>query len=133
MVDLHLDNDPALWGGISQMMEYLGCDGMSSNETDNEASSGIIKAVRRVRKGWLSEEISEVWHTAETYHRAQTQGQSKRGNKPCRRNPVPVEGQQSYDRVTPGLPRNYYDSIWFQSLTHSDKLLLRPLPPRALL
>jgi hypothetical protein len=132
LIDTHLDEDAALWSAIGEMKEYLGCDGMSSDETDQESSVGVIKTVRRVRKAWLSEEISEVWRVADTYHRARTQGQSKRGNKSYKRNPVPAEGHTSYNRVVPGLPQNYYDVIWFQSLIESDKLLLRPLAPQSL-
>lgn len=70
------------------MGDLLGSDGMSSDETDDEAIQGVIKAVRRVRKAWLSEEVTEVWRKVEAYHWSQSQGKSKRGNKPFTRNPV---------------------------------------------
>ena len=34
LIDTHLDEDAALWSAIGEMKEYLGCDGMSSDETD---------------------------------------------------------------------------------------------------
>lgn len=105
---------------------------MSSDETDDETIQGVIKAVRRVRKAWLSEEVAEIWREVEAYHRSRSQGKSKRGNKPFARNPVPGANRQSYNRVKPGLPQNYYDPVWWQSIIDSDKLSMKPLPSRPL-
>jgi len=131
IVDIYLDENKEFWGGVGEMGDILGSDGMSSDETDDENSQGATKAVRRVRKAWLSEEVAEVWRTVEAYHQSRNQGKSKRGNKAFARNPVPAS-QQSYNRIKPGLPQNYYDPVWWQSIIDSDKLLMKPQPHRPL-
>jgi hypothetical protein len=114
------------------MIGILGVDGMSSDETDQEASRGVIKSVRRVRKAWLSEEVVQVWHTIEAYHQERSKAKSKCGKKAYMCNLIPADDHRSYNRIKTGLPKNYYDPFWWQSLIDSDKLMIRMQPPQPL-
>jgi hypothetical protein len=119
----YLDNNPDLWAAIARISLRLGTDGVSSDETDEDIG---VKSVRRIRKGWLSQDISNVWRVVEAYHQERTKGENRRGNKPLLRDPVSLHN--SFHLPVKGLPRNYYDDIWYQSLTPSE---LRALHARA--
>lgn len=126
-ISKYLDNNPELWAAIAKISLRLGPDGVSSDETDN----GIgMKTTKRVRKAWLSQDISDIWRVVEAYHQERTEGENRRGNKQLSRNPV--SSRQSFHMLVKGLPRNYYDDIWYQSRTPAEMKALRAQPPEAL-
>jgi len=121
IIDQHFDGNPEFWTEVQDLLESLGSDGMSSDESDQE---GPVKKLRRVRKGWVSEEVSGIWRVIECYHRDQTKDMSTRGNSALERDFT--SRCTSFNAVKAGLPRNYYDGLWWQSLIVNDQLMLQP-------
>lgn len=104
--------------------QTLGADRMSSDETDQEASRGVVKTVQRVRKAWLAPEIADIWHTIEAYHEIRTAGKYKRGNKSYLRRFM--TNKDSFNRVKFHLPQNYYNHAWWLSLIPNDQAMIGP-------
>lgn len=99
---------------------------MSSDESENE---GVVKKTRRVRKGWVSPEVSRVWQEVERYHQS-IKPENKRGNMGLER--AFAHHRTNVHRIVAGLPKNYYDNLWWQSLTASEQDNLDPQPPKPL-
>jgi hypothetical protein len=85
---------------------------MSSDETDAECGPDGTKVVRRIARVWLSEAISSMWDQIENYHHDR-EG-PKQGNKAFGRIFAPKNSSDS--KAIHGLPRNYYNSLWWTSL-----------------
>jgi hypothetical protein len=60
------DKDGELWREIQQVFDLFDVHDMSSDETETEAQFSAAKTVRRIRKHWISEDISKVKHHAMT-------------------------------------------------------------------
>jgi hypothetical protein len=115
---------------VAGLGQALGIDGMSSDETDQEASRGVVKTVRRVRKAWLAPEIADIWRTIETYHDVRTTGKHKRGNKAYLR--TFMTNKDSFNRVKVHLPQNYYNRTWWIGLIPNDQAMVGPQDDRPL-
>jgi len=126
IIDRHHDGNPAFWDSVEILLESLGGDGMSSDESESE---GTVKKTRRVRKGWISPEVSQVWQMVERYHN-RIKPKNKRGNMGLERDFA--HHHTSIHRIVAGLPKNYYDNLWWQSLSASEQANLDPQPPKAL-
>jgi hypothetical protein len=95
---------------------------MSSDETDDERAPDGLKRVRRVARVWLSEEVSAMWEQVELYHHDRRG--PKQGNKAFGRAFAPKSSSNS--KAIRGLPRNYYNSLWWTSLIPVDQHSLAP-------
>lgn len=56
------DKDAELWGEIQRVFDLFDPGDMSSDETETEAQFSAAKTVRRIRKHWISEDVSKVGH-----------------------------------------------------------------------
>jgi hypothetical protein len=90
---------------------------MSSDETDAECGPDGIKKVRRISRIWLSKEISSMWDQIEKYHHDR-EG-PKQGNRAFGRIFAPKNSSNS--KAVPGLPKNYYNSLWWASRIGIDQ------------
>jgi hypothetical protein len=128
----HYGEDPAMWGQIHELHRELQCDGMSSDETDLDLPNAETKGVRRIAKGWLNNEVSEIWRIIERYDFVSQQGQvvGRRGNKPLPR------GHKAravhFKGAMPCLPKNYYSDLWWKSLHEYEQRSLHPKPHKTL-
>lgn len=108
---------------MQDIHEKLTPDGMSTDETDDE----VGHKVRRVRKYWLAEEISEIYQSIDShYTRFYRNGDPKPGNRPHIR-------EYSYRRssqraAVPCLPVNCYDPLFLASLKEYQRRKLRTSP-----
>jgi hypothetical protein len=111
--------------------EALGKDGMSSDETDRE-DSGVVRGptmrVRRIRRHWVNEELSSLWKAVDSYYNPlKPSGAPKSGTKPVPR--IYASLRTNHIREPPnGLPRNFYDDMYWASLTAVRRRQLRPAP-----
>lgn len=126
IIDSHHAGNPDFWGDVEDLLDSLGVDGISSDESENE---GSMKKTRRVRKGWISPEVSNVWQEVESYHQ-KTKPRNQRGNMGLERHFA--HHRTNIHRVVAGLPKNYYDNLWWQSLTASEQANLDPQPAQPL-
>jgi hypothetical protein len=121
--------DPQLWKAARDVVDAVGVDGMSGEDTDGEPP-GREKRLLRVPVKWINPELTGLFHIIDTWKSA-VQDESfstPRGNRPLTRlatSKVPVEGH-----ATKGLPRNWYDETWYKSQSDPKKILLNTLPPR---
>jgi hypothetical protein len=117
IIDEYFDNNPVFWGQVQQVYDILGPDGMSSDETDDELGPNGVKTVTRVVRVWLSGAVSSMWDQIEHYHHDR-EG-PKQGNKAFGRTFAPKNTSDS--KALCGLPRNYYNSLWWTSLISADQ------------
>lgn len=120
------------WKAAREAVDAVGADGMSGEETDGEPS-GRMKQLTRVPVRWINPELALLFHNMDSWISATAdEGFVKtRGNRPFTRTSTvkePVTG-----KVTKGLPRNWYDDIWFKSQSDPQKHILnvtsvRPIP-----
>jgi hypothetical protein len=123
IIDKYFDNNPIFWGQVQQVYDLLGPDGMSSDETDNELGPNGLKTVTRVARVWLSGAVSSMWDQIEHYHHDR-EG-PKQGNRAFGRTFAPKNTSDS--KALCGLPRNYYNSLWWTSLIPVDQHCLTPV------
>ncbi len=131
----YMYENPDMWRDIEKVLNDLEVDGMSSDETDAENDRGQgppVKRLRRVARGWLAPEISLLWRTVERYDAVRKHKQvAKAGNKPLIRYHDAHHTNHARKPVT-SLPQNYYDPLWWRSLTEIEQEMIGPLPERAL-
>ena len=123
IIDKYFDNNPIFWGQVQQVYDLLRPDGMSSDETDNELGPNGLKTVTRVARVWLSGAVSSMWDQIEHYHHDR-EG-PKQGNRAFGRTFAPKNTSDS--KALCGLPRNYYNSLWWTSLIPVDQHCLTPV------
>jgi hypothetical protein len=111
--------------------EALGKDGMSSDETDREDSGvarGPTMRVRRIRRHWIDEKISSLWNAVESYYNPfKLSGAPKSGTKPLPRIYAPLHANHLREPPN-GLPRNFYNDMYWASLTSVRRRQLQPAP-----
>ncbi|THH11685.1 hypothetical protein EW146_g7958 [Bondarzewia mesenterica] len=103
--------------------------GMSDDETESEEIGRQRRAkwVQRVALNWLSISISLLWGAVETYNDAKWTWPLKRGNKPYDHifDALVADGARE---AVHGLPFNFYNTIWWRSLSEWEKHLMDPQP-----
>lgn len=107
---------------------------MSSDETEKEDDGRSSKVVRRVPKFWLDDQVSLLWDAVERYGK----GLKRRrpGNAPITRlreaSMLVDTAYTKLPRAAAGLPTNYYNDLWWKSLSKSRQQKLKAKPPKAL-
>jgi len=116
-------------------LSLLGPDGMSGNESD-----GVGDGVQRCQTYWLNSHFSGYWGKVQAEMDANTrlvQGGHPQGTRPRKRGNTARTMHQglrpSQCGPKEGLPRNWYNPQWFQSLSSAERHMLntrdaRPLP-----
>ncbi|EIW54269.1 uncharacterized protein TRAVEDRAFT_132465 [Trametes versicolor FP-101664 SS1] len=92
------------------MLEQLGVDGMSSDESDSQNG---VKYYRILRKSWRPERVT-LWVRGFDAVEAISRPSNARGNQP-RKRMQSTKVDDSRDAVK-GLPRNAYDATWYAKL-----------------
>ena len=119
IIDKYYDGNPTFWAEVQKVYDDLGADGMSSDETDAERTPEGLKRVRRVAKVWLSEGVSSMWEQVEKYHYDHDRAREGPGNRPYGR--IFAPNNTSNSKAIPGLPKNYYNPLWWTSLIAVDQ------------
>lgn len=120
--------DVEFWGGMGGVLEMLGRQGMSSDESENEEptqpspTARARKRVRRKPRNWLNPQIALLWERVEKSYNALPE-ESRRGNPPYERifaanpSPSPDTSKPQYLSVVKHLPTNWYDRLYWVGLT----------------
>ena len=96
------------------MVEQLGIDGQSSDESDGETCNVKLKI-------WCSREVQKLLECINSNCNTQTiLGNHRPGNQPHCHTQSRFAAQSIWGAVS-GLPRNFYNDIWYQSLRHSER------------
>jgi hypothetical protein len=98
-------------------------DDMSSDETETEGTNMSRKVVRRIRKAWISPEVSQTWHAVDrAYKTRRPDGLLKRGNRPLER-ALESTTSNSHAQPKPHLPVNFYEG----GISSAKLATLKPL------
>ena len=100
------------WKAIQEALLLLDVKGMSSDETDKDASP---KCVRRIRLSFLDRGFTTLFHTLESYAGDNVLKKDKRGNRQLERRHQNFTSNNA--RVVYGLPLNWYDPDWWRQLS----------------
>jgi hypothetical protein len=108
--------NPEEWGKFIDIVDMLGIAGMSSDETETEATRDNLKTVRRRQKDWHSSELSRFFESVDRMHKPHA-----RGNKPYRRLPSKGDREPTVTNAVCRLPINFYRTTWYWSLHKVDR------------
>jgi len=134
ILDTYHDRNPELWDDIGAVLEMVGYEGMSSDETETEATRTTAKVVRRREKPWRDPSLSRMWEAIEDYDRRKKKEENrntKSGNQGFGRLPCIETRPASTSAPVRGLPKNFYRTTWWLS-QHShirDGLQSKPERP----
>lgn len=103
----------------------MGVDGMSSDETDSSPNGPQEgRKIRRVHKKWISAELTDLYHTIDTYYSSYyLDGRPKPGFKSLPRILDPIRTSSRAPVI--GLPVNFYDPLFFRTIKDFERLDLR--------
>lgn len=126
--------DPA-WEWLFTLVDTLGRDGASSDESESEdprVALGVkvcrVK-IRRWRAKWLDYYLAMIDQDRNVVNQY---GNYRAGNRPRLRKRPGMKA--SLDRwIPPGLPCNFYDDEWYNSLSSYQKYELGATEPFAVL
>jgi hypothetical protein len=115
---------------MESIVDILGYGGMSSDETETEATRTTVKVVRRREKPWRDPSLSRILEAVDQYDRRirREKRQTKGGNPGFDRLPCLETKPNSTTPPVCGLPKNFYRPTWWLS-QHShvqDNLLSKP-------
>lgn len=117
-------SDLHVWQWLQNLIETLGEDGMSSEESENDTHGSSIESVCRPRIMEWRRDIEEELRIIDAQRHLDKDIFSPRGAKPVTRirnsrNPI------STRKPKPGLPRPLYDDEWIngKSETYLEKTL----------
>lgn len=106
---------------------------MSGEETENDTTSRAAKRMVVLKIPWLSQGVTELLHSVDTYTTAiddECFKKSKRGNPGFAKSTK--TGGKKPCRAVRMLPSNWYDKDWYGGLSDAQKASLLVLPERAL-
>lgn len=125
--------DPPFWDRTAEVIEYLGAQGMSSDETVQEARGMNPKVVRRIPKPWLHTDVSSLLAAIDEQGSVVT---PSRGGKTVLRLRAPDSRagvtMRSESAPVCKLPANYYDEMWWRSLSNGQQLSIQRRPGQPL-
>lgn len=123
------DESTAAWQDHLAIIETLGAEGQSSDDTDEEDVN-----VYKVRVlPWRSKElVKKVSMTDKARNTTNAYGNPRSGNRPRTRKRRRDAGQ-SQRKAPKGKPLNYYDEGWYNSLTSGQRQALGALPTKPFL
>ena len=118
-----LEESTAAWQDHLRIIETLGAEGQSSDETDEEDPN--MYNVRTLP--WRSKELAmKVAITDKTRNTTNGYGNQRPGNRPQTRKRR-KDAKPSQRKPPRGKPMNYYDAKWHNKLTHGQKRVLGAL------
>ncbi|SJL15218.1 uncharacterized protein ARMOST_18704 [Armillaria ostoyae] len=109
------------WKSVYTMLNLLGREGISSDESDGEGGPCMVKW-----RTWRSSELTQLLDiTDESYDWKNAYSNARPGNRPHER--IRHRRATALKRAPiRGLPINFYDRDWYQLLMDVEKRLLRP-------
>jgi hypothetical protein len=129
IVVVHGHKNTKLFNQVDDVLDTLGLENMSSDETDTEDSSPYSKKrVRRIELPWLHEKIIALKRSLEKLDHSRRYSKEKRGNHSC----IRISSSTKIDtRPAPsGLPINWYNPTWLKGLSDLERQMLEPKPER---
>ncbi|KAF8981334.1 hypothetical protein BDQ17DRAFT_1438469 [Cyathus striatus] len=111
-----------LWDFLYNLVADLSAGGMSSNETDDNQSEGQKFWIKKC--SWRSNALVNYLSIIDKDHNFTTAYAEKHPSNPPRACKCCVGATTSTHTVIPGLPRNFYDKTWYNSLSSCDKKYL---------
>ncbi|KAG2112784.1 hypothetical protein BD769DRAFT_1364334 [Suillus cothurnatus] len=109
-----------------ELWESLTYEVMSSDEAEHRGGKTRYLVTKMP---WRSPEVTDFLRVFDKLHlstRFKTNGGARRGAFPHHR--YPSSCIDTKPSPVPGLPKNFYDEIWFSSLNVGEQKALRPLP-----
>lgn len=107
------------------MLNAVGLDGMSGEETDDsEDSAGREKILVSIPVDWINPALADIFHVIDDW-KSVKDGETfrdARGNRPLARGTKRKRPVNS--KPVTGLPRNWYNDMWYRQLHDGKRKLL---------
>lgn len=131
IMDNHADGNPVKWKALRDVLDDCGARAISSDDTDVDLSvRNKSKTVRRVKKPWISRNVTAIWHATEDRDlqvktlraRADLANIADSSNitnvtirerLALQEDDIPITKKYLKDNVQRGLPINYYDAYFY--------------------
>ena len=111
-------NDETIWRWLHTVVEKLGEDGMSSDESDTDSRTGLL--IYRVKNMKWRRKMAHELETIDKLRLGDKDIYSQRGAKPTLR--IWDDRNNNSQRVTPkGLPKKLYCLTWLGELTSQGR------------
>lgn len=114
-----MDEEHAAWDQFGMLIEELGPEGMSSDDSEIDDDARKVFPVRRMP--WRSKEVEKrLIQVDKDYNTTNAYGNLRAGNPPrhrTRRYAMKV----SRRKPAAGYPLNFYDRNWYAALTKSQQ------------
>lgn len=117
------------WQDHFDVIETLGAEGQSSDETDEENPNTYNVRILPWRNKEL---VKKITMTDEARNTTNAYGNPRPGNRPRIRKRR-RDAKMSQRKAPRGKPQNYYDQDWFNRLTPGQKQALGAAPMKSLL
>ena len=108
--------ESAVWMLLHDMVRGLGLLGMSSDESDPDDNT----SVSIIHKDWRSPEVIRLLQVIDRHRRAVNCYGNARAGAPPRSRRRHLGGPVSRHKPVAGLPRNWYNPIWYNCLSRSQ-------------
>lgn len=109
---------------LQTLVQHLGVDGTSSDETETEDGRTIYRAKPLPWRRNIDMELVII----DGLRFSEPDLMSRRGSKPVRRVREGEEGRASLRRPLIGLPRALYDEEWLKGQVHAERLQFSSQP-----
>jgi hypothetical protein len=115
------ESDLKEWLWLKELLQYLGTDGMSSDDTEISAE----RVVYRVRiQAWHQQEIANYMQIIETERLMDVRIMPARGSKPINRDRKGSNPIMSNRKPITGLPLSIYDEEWVEKQSQQYRQLV---------
>ncbi|KAF7424842.1 hypothetical protein PC9H_010153 [Pleurotus ostreatus] len=108
--------ESAVWMLLHDMVRGLGLLGMSSDESDPDDNT----SVSIIHKDWRSPEVIRLLQVIDRHRQVVNCYGNARAGAPPRSRRRHLGGPVSKHKPVAGLPRNWYNPIWYNSLSRSQ-------------
>ncbi|EJD33808.1 hypothetical protein AURDEDRAFT_177120 [Auricularia subglabra TFB-10046 SS5] len=103
---------------------------ISEDETDIENTYPGVKVVRRIEKIWVNPELTLIFHMLVDVHLNECNDFNELGPGSPFRQRINHPPARSVDMdVIVGLPQNFYNPVWVETLSDEERRDLRPTNP----
>ncbi|KAL6299899.1 hypothetical protein BKA93DRAFT_829573 [Sparassis latifolia] len=125
IIEVNLQDNPAIWGKVKIIHMALGQGGMSSDETDGEYTRRNDKKVRRVCLPWRHPSLAAFYRNVDSYEDVHPLHLTEQGNYSLSRIFEANVSSSSKRKLITQLPKNFYNPDWMKTITRAQRSTLR--------
>ncbi|GBE85166.1 hypothetical protein SCP_0703520 [Sparassis crispa] len=124
IIEVNLQDNPAIWGKVKIIHMALGQGGISSDETNGEYTRRNDKKVRRVCLPWRHPSLAAFYRNVDSYEDVHPLHLTEQGNYSLSRIFEANASSSSKRKLITQLPKNFYNPDWMKTITRAQRSTL---------